>query len=267
MSCDIDTGAKNEALSVDDSVELAVSRWSAWAPNIETVESWHQWLDGERPIEGPVTPDVRDVPALLRRRLSEVSRMAFKVSADCFGDDDTETAYIFCSRYGEYSRSFQIMLGIAREEAVSPAAFSMSVHNTAASQWSIHRHDQSPSTALAAGDATLEGAFVEAWSQLREGVAQSALIVYHDQPLPDLYAPQNRSVTQSIALGVRVCLPGEGRPDPALRLSWAPSAQSIALRPAADPALGLVSLLLGGDPVTRDAGRLTWRWIKINANS
>src|SRR3546814_3751327 len=60
-------------------------------------------------------------------------------------------------------------------------------------------------------EATLEGAFVEAWSQLREGVAQSALIVYHDQPLPDLYAPQNRSVTQSIALGLRVGLPGEGR--------------------------------------------------------
>src|SRR3546814_20596720 len=69
---------------------------------------------------------------------------------------------IFCSRYGEYARAFEILNSMAEGEPVSTNAFSLSVHNTVSSLFSIARGDSTHSTALAAGPATLEEGFLEA---------------------------------------------------------------------------------------------------------
>jgi hypothetical protein len=144
----------------------------------------------------------------------------------------------------------------------------MSVHNTAASQLAIHLRDTSPSTALAAGESTLEAAFVEAWCQLREDYAQHVLIVCHDQPLPDLYDGQDTSVTQSLAVGLLVSLPRPNQATSTLCLSWTPGTAETAVPAAvAEPVLSVLSLLLDSRPVSHNAGRLTWTWTKLDAES
>src|SRR3546814_7559850 len=54
-------------------------------------------------------------------------------------------------------------------------AFSLSVHNTVSSLFSIARGDRTHSTAMAAGASTLEGGFLEASGLLAEAPAASAL--------------------------------------------------------------------------------------------
>ncbi len=249
-------------VAIADGVELAVRRWAAWAPGVADAASWDRWARAEGAIEGPLRPDVNFVASLQRRRLSDVSRMAFSVAARCLDEVEPRPGLVFCSRYGEYPRSFEILAGLARQEPVSPTAFSMSVHNTAASQFSMHRQDRSPCTALAAGEATLETAFVEAWSQIAGRAGGSMIVVYHDQPLPALYRDQETSVTDSLALGMLLSLPASGGAGRTLRLTWRPSRrQAPAARAAGNPVLAVIRLLLlGGSPVTQDTGRLVWTW-------
>ncbi len=248
-------------MAVDNSIELAVRRWAAWAPGVADAASWNRWARGKAAIEGPDRPDVSFVGSLQRRRLSEVSRMAFAVAAASLDEVEPQPGFVFCSRYGEYPRSFEILQDLARREPVSPTAFSMSVHNTAASQLSMHRRDRSPYTALAAGGTTLETAFVEAWSQIVEDTGRPVMVVYHDQPLPALYRHQETSVTDSLALGMLLSLPSSGGPGPALRLTWRPSRTRAPARATIDPVLAVIRLLLvGGAPVTQDTGRLVWTW-------
>lgn len=250
----------NEPLS---SVDLAVVRWSAWAPGLSEVSDWNDWAAGTRDISSqPEKPDVSFVPAMLRRRLSSLSRMVFNVAARCLDGDSSPDAYVFCSRYGEYERTFGILSDLARREAVSPAAFSHSVHNTSASLFSIDREDPAAFTALAAGAATLETAFIESWSLLQSQEASRVLLVYHDEPLPPLYDEQVTNVTERCALAL-VLQPCEANPKTdRLQLSWEGNSSDSSLPiEADDPALRVLRMLInGGDPFTNDTGRLLWSW-------
>ncbi len=243
-------------------ITLSVCRWAAWAPGVTDTPSWHAWAEGGRTINGPVAPDVQFVAPLLRRRLSGLSRMVFRVAVDCLGDGEDSIIHVFCSRYGEYNRSYGILTDLANREPASAAAFSNSVHNTSASLFAIDRRDTSQSTAVAGGEATLETAFMEAWSVLSDGMAGAALVVYHDEPLPELYRGQPTTVMNSAAFAMLLRLPDPERNAIDLRLSWDPR-EEISAEPctARDPALQVLGLLLkSGDPVVLDTVRLVWTW-------
>ena len=246
-------------------VELAVVRWSAWAPGLSTPAARGKLAAGTRDLPPHAEkPDVSFVPAMLRRRLSSLSRMVFHVATRCLDSEAPPDAYVYCSRYGEYERGFEILSGLARQETVSPAAFSHSVHNTSASLFSIDRRDPAPYTALAAGAATLESAFLEAWTLLKSGEAGRVLLVYHDEPLPPLYKEQETNVTLNCALALLLQPCGADFNAHQLKLSWqeSPIDSSVPLE-ANDPALRVLRLLIHeGDPFTNDTGRLIWRWTR-----
>lgn len=249
-------------MNAQQQISLDVCRWAAWAPGVEDSASWYAWAEGTKTIEGPVAPDVQFVAPMLRRRLSGLSRMVFRVAVDCLAEEDESVAYVFCSRYGEYNRSYGILTGIANDEPVSAAAFSNSVHNTSASLLSIERRDTSRTTAMAGCEATLETAFIEAWSLLSDGIAPAVLVVYHDEPLPEIYHDQGTTVFNSAAFAMLLRLPEPARHETELTLSWsAREADPAGLRTTADPALQVLGLLLkGGDPVVLDTERLAWTW-------
>ncbi len=246
-------------------IELSIARWSAWAPGLSTPAAWEKWAaDTLDPSLHAEKPDVSFVPAMLRRRLSSLSRMVFHVAATCLDGEALPDAYVYCSRYGEYERGFEILAGLARQESVSPAAFSHSVHNTSASLFSIDRGDSAPYTALAAGAATLESAFLEAWTLLKSGEAGRVLLIYHDEPLPPLYKGQETNVTQNCALALLLQPSKTSLETDQLELSWqgSPADSPLPLE-ADDPALQVVRLLInGGEPFTNDTGRLIWQWTK-----
>lgn len=207
-------------------------------------------------------PDVKFVAPMMRRRLSSLSRMAFRVAADCLSGAEDEVAYVFCSRYGEYDRSYGILQKLVEKEFPSAAAFSMSVHNTAASLFAIERGDTAQSTAIANGAATMEAGFLEAWCLLSEGLASSVLLVYHDEPLPEFYADQKTTVGKSTALAMLLRHPDSAQTEKKLQLSWGGrNAVESECKVPLDPALKVLRLFLkGGDPVVIDAGRMVWTW-------
>lgn len=248
-------------------VSLAVRSWSAWAPGISGASDWRRWASGEVAISGPIEPDVKFVAPMMRRRLSGLTRMAFRAAADCLEDHDVSPAFVFCSRYGEYARSFGILEGLSGGEPASAAAFSMSVHNTATSLFAIETKDQSASTALAGGEATLETGFIEAWSLLVNRAADSVLLVYHDEKLPDLYRDLPSTVGHPAALAMLLQRPEDAGDAFGLNLTWAARNDGeSAAQPATDPALQVLKLLVDeSDTFALDTGRLVWTWSSHHA--
>lgn len=246
------------------SLRLCVSRWSAWAPGVTDLASWQSWSEGDLKISGSVEPDVKFVAPMMRRRLSGLSRMAFRVAADCLEDAPDSPTFVFCSRYGEYARSFGILEGVSAGNPVSAAAFSMSVHNTATSLFSIETKDRSPSTALAGGEATLETGFLEAWSLLINGAASSVLLIYHDERLPELYRQQKTTVAHDGAIAMLLSLPDDNAGGTSLSLGWMTQGEREAppvLDTIADPAMEVLRLLINGAGTFEiDTGRLIWTW-------
>src|SRR5690606_31495741 len=76
---------------------------------------------------------------------------------------------------------------LAADEPLSPTGFSLSVHNAIASLHSILQQDRANYLALAAGEATMEAACIEAAALLADG-AHEVRVVAYDAPLPDAYA-------------------------------------------------------------------------------
>jgi len=165
---------------------MCISAHAAWAPGLGEGAAWISWSGGNLPEDDGSAPEVRFVDALLRRRLGRLSRMALRVAA-AVSEGRTSLSTIFSSRHGELSRTVGMLHALAAEEAPSPAAFSLSVHNSAAGIHAIARADRSPATALAAGEETLLWALQDAASRLAADPDAAILLVYADEPLPGEY--------------------------------------------------------------------------------
>jgi len=164
-------------------ISANVERWSAWAPGIESQDQWLHWARGELSVSEVGTPDVLFLPAMLRRRLSRHSKIALKVAHDCI-HDSRAVETVFCSRHGELVRTSELLNSLAKEELLSPTAFSMSVHNTAAGLFSIVTGNPYATIAVAACEDTLELGFIEACSTIKTGRAERVLLVIADEVIP-----------------------------------------------------------------------------------
>ncbi len=132
------------------------------------------------------------IPAMLRRRSSRATQMAFTAAtAACAQANRSPAALpaVFASVAGEICTTDQLCLELAKPDGVvSPSAFHNSVQNTAAGYWGIVQQCTQPASALAAGCDTFAMALLEAWCQLicRGG---ELLLVCYDENWPVYLAP------------------------------------------------------------------------------
>lgn len=195
-------------------VVFSVKNWGGWAPGLEQAEHWSEWARGERAIGQEGTPAALAMPPMLRRRASRQLRMAFEAADQC-RKDKAGIPVVFCSRHGEVSRSLEILDPLMRGEPVSPATFSLSVHNAVGGIYSIALQDTAPVTALASGADTAAHGIVEACGLLAEG-AREVMVVAYDEPLPEAYANYRDEAEAPYAWAWLITPPS----DQAYRLSW-----------------------------------------------
>ncbi|MHB1544210.1 MAG: beta-ketoacyl synthase chain length factor [Gammaproteobacteria bacterium] len=191
-------------------VTFSIASWAAWAPGIQDLTDWSAWIRGERTGLQSDQPDVSFLPPLLRRRLDRVGRMALYVAWQCAGNR-VGLPLVFASRHGFLARTVQLLDNLAQHETLSPAAFSLSVHNSAAGLFSICRDDRSPSTALAAGGQTLAAAILEGIGMLIEGRTE-VLVVYTDEIPPPEYTSYLGMNEPDFAVGMLLAVPNRELP-------------------------------------------------------
>lgn len=167
--------------------QFSVDAWSAFAPGLESAEDWIAWATRPSLPEGDDVPALAEMPAMQRRRLERLGRMALQVAWRCQPEAGTPMPMVFASRHGDISRTHEMLGGLARGEALSPTHFGLSTHNAIAAQYSIARALTGNYLAVSGGPEAAEAAVTEAVSLLADG-ADEVLVVVYDGPIPADYA-------------------------------------------------------------------------------
>ncbi len=150
------------------------------------IARWAVWDACASEKGTPAASDLGFVEPMLRRRLSLQARMALRVAHDC-APDPGELRMVYASRHGELGRSTSMLEALATGEEVSPTAFSTSVLSASVGLFSILQRNTAASTAISAGAASFGYGLLEACLQLADDPDQPVLLVYADEPLPDVY--------------------------------------------------------------------------------
>jgi hypothetical protein len=219
-------------------VRLPIARWSAW------------------PHDGAgAAPELKFVEPMLRRRLGPLGRMLLHVANECAGGLSA-LRVVLASQHGELSYAVSMLRALATAEPVSPATFSLSVHNAPAGVFSIVRGDRSPSTAIAAGEETLAEGLVEAAAELDES-GEPVLFLYGDAPLPEEYRgfAERPDPQRALALLLK---PGAGR---TVTLESAPRISAGGGAPSAEQqADAFYRHLADGRPGGWSGAQRSWSW-------
>lgn len=179
-----------------------VSQWGSWPP-LQEDKNAAAFCDKAL---------LASVPKMLKRRLTPLAKMVFCAANQCI-TENCPMSVVFSSTHGELAKSFAMMEMIEAGEDISPAAFSLSVHNAIAGLFSIAYNNTLASTVVAPGEEGIAAAFIEAIGLLEEGEDQ-VLLVFYDEPLVDFYpsAPFNLSSEESSAVALRITKYGTGIP-------------------------------------------------------
>lgn len=240
-------------------VSFSISNLVAWAPGVTTPAEWTEWSEGARSIASSGEPALQQMQPLLRRHAGRLGRFACSTAYDALGDK-RELPVVFASRYGEVSRSVDLLTSLAANEELSPASFGLSVHNAITGLFSMARKETSNSIALAAGDDSAEYGMLEACGLIAHGEPE-VLLVVADVPLPPVY--ESFSDRAADAFGW-ACVVSAGRG--ACTLSWSDSVDSsdVVNRMTPVPAQGALRVLpfLQGkfaEHIRHSDGR-RWHW-------
>ena len=137
------------------------------------------------------TPDISQVAANLRRRLSPLQKVFFALAEQV--KTIQPRSVVFASPTGEIAWANRLIEDFTESESVSPHRFSTSVFNAAPGLWSIQTANTAPYTAVTAEDETISAGLLEtlpgAWPALfvvateAEGGFGTALVL--DTPTSD----------------------------------------------------------------------------------
>jgi len=132
-----------------------------------------------------------------------MARVAFHVLHRCT-DPVKNEPLVFSSKMGEINRTQDILEHIAADNGVSPASFSLSVHNAIGGIWSMVHGIDAPMIAVAPHDCSPIPAILEAASLLDEGRYAAVNIIYCEERYPEFYGPYFDGPPSPLALGLRL---------------------------------------------------------------
>ena len=186
-----------------------------------------------------------------------MARGAFHCAQECL-HGEKPIATIFSSAHGEGPRAAGLLEAIARQEALSPNAFSLSVHNAVAGLFGIFTQESAPSLSIAAGIEGIGASFLEAWCRIREHPTGSVLVVLYDDQMPELSAVDD---APSVPLAAAFLLSADAE-----KAQYRLERRVASGRPAAhwDQIRSLVNFLQRGErSLTLQSERAQWSWTAL----
>lgn len=231
-------------------IKFSICALHAWAPGLTTPDAWLQWCQNPVAIKGTNTeqPRLTAIHPMLRRRVDFQGKMALSVSSLSL-EEEQMVPVIWCSRHGEVKRSVAILENFVSEGTVSPAAFSMSVHNAVAGVFSIVQSNLASYTAMAAKENMVPNALIEAYTMLEDGMEQVLLVVYSNC-LPEPFSQYADRPEMPFAWSCLIC--------PAIHkdifeLSWSSTDSVISSGGNIPQELEILKFLMGKDAVWQTA--------------
>lgn len=253
----LNEGTPSEAAGSRQPARFSVQDWMACAPGLETREDWIAWSRGARNPQTDSAKAAASLPLMLRRRISIIGQMAFRASYAL--SEQRIARFIFCSRHGESDRTLRILYSLAAKEPVSPADFSLSVHNALAGLLSIAWGNTAGHTAISAGADSFGYGLLEAIASFHDGAGDPAMLVYFDDLLPPPYDEVADSAENCVALAMLLRPPSNVGHEFALSLE--PRDRASKSQSASAQSLDFIRFMLSNEREGRFIGERTqWRW-------
>ncbi len=245
-------------------LKFNISGWAGYASGLHTQEAWRAWARQPCAPVGLEPPALTDVPAMARRRIDPLGRMAVQVALWCQKAEDNNVPLIFASRYGDIVRTHDLLKELVNEGVVSPTSFGLAVHNAIAAQYSMLRSNHGNYTALGAGTATAEAALLEAAGLLAEGTPE-VLVVAYDALVPEVFSEflDEAPACYAWAWNVR---PDQGE---GMRIGLETDASVMsALGSALPHMLDVHRFVISDDTcLTHRTGNTGWRWHRLSSDA
>ena len=140
------------------------------------------------PSEEAPLPDVKFVPMLTRRRLSQLSKMVVYVN-EAISKDATPCKVTFASQYGEITQQLKISQALLDTGNVSPAHFSLSVFNASIANATILKKNTAGYSAVFSGKEAFREGLRDCVAALKAGSDTERLFIFADERIPETYAP------------------------------------------------------------------------------
>ncbi|MBX3479391.1 MAG: beta-ketoacyl synthase chain length factor [Caulobacter sp.] len=148
------------------------------------------------------------VPMGLRRRMPKFALAAVRCA---MGVASPGCELVFASRFGDVTTALGLSEAIVAADLLSPAAFSACVHNAAPGLAAQILGEKSSHTAVSAGARSLDAGLLEAWLRLTAGEASEVVVLFAEQPMPQIYAEfDHEPGVPLVALALRVVLADQG---------------------------------------------------------
>lgn len=192
-------------------IDVVIADWFAWAPGIDTREAWTRWAAAPEPLAEDGVPEAREVPPMLRRRCTALSKAMLTAGLGCTrvaAAGDVRT--VFASRYGSINESVPLLRNIARDERMSPSRFTHTVHNAQSGLFSIAAGNRHASSALSGRAETFASGFLEAVTHLHREPDRPVLLVMGDVPLGEEFAPLTDDPRAIYSVALLLRFEGEG---------------------------------------------------------
>ncbi len=149
------------------------------------------YVHNQRVCEGMEYVDISFIPASLRRRLSQIEKVALCL-LNGSADQQGKFRSVFASRWGEWQRISKLILQVCDEEEMSPWGFSTSVHNATVGLFSLIRKNKESYTTVAADEQTLEMGILETLT-----TEYPALFVFAEEDCPKIYESKMKNPQKS----------------------------------------------------------------------
>ena len=240
-------------------VDIFIDSWFVWQSRSNGTALCQSCKRGQQDESEVEKPHLPGISAMQRRRLGPLARVVFHALEQC-ADVSQQEPVIFCSLMGEIQRTQGLLTAIASDRPVSPAAFSLSVHNAISGLWSLNHDIKAPMISLSPStDNTVMAGLLEAAGILREKKYPAVNIIHYEEAYPPFYTPFLKQPRMApCALALRVATPETAKPH-AQKLTLEIPASRQGGASFSDP-LSLVPLLTGACSALELAGHhTTWR--------
>lgn len=163
---------------------FGIESWAAWSPSLKTTGDWLSWVENPFPLVGSEKPKIEGIQPINRRRLKQLGGMALETVLNL---PQREAPIIFCSQHGESTRCYELLSELTETGQLSPQSFSLAVHNSIPSLYTIDRKLNSNVIAMSS-NAGIFSALTEAIGLFADGKKRVRIIVA-EEPLPEIYWP------------------------------------------------------------------------------
>ena len=178
------------------------------------VDNFSVWIAPEQQISGLESLPHQDlnlswVAPMQRRRLSQFMKMALHCMYNI--DDAQKLAINFSSRHGDLYKTSGLLDAICTDDALSPTAFGLSVHNAAVGIFSILNNNTAAMNAIACGNDSIISALIDSYARLRTQLCEQIMVCHADRALPSEYLcfADEQQIDHCIALSLRLATAGE----------------------------------------------------------